>query len=229
MAGAAHSSTQALPPASQPGDGFTADMQLALREVLADDIAAIEAHRHAGGSADRPWERVGAAGYGADTPAAVPCFTLRPDLQPGVDGARAAAEALNDAGLAHHGKKEHRLAATAFDEACRLCPDTSVYASNAAAAHLAAGNARRAAQCATDALALNPGHVRTMCRLGEACLALGEAAGDRGVGDRGKAQLREARKWFTEALRLDAGNKAAKKGQKDVALAWAAEFDSDEE
>ena len=207
-------------------------MQLALREVLTDDIAAIEAHRHAGASADRPWERVGAAGWagtGGDTPAAVPCFTLRPDLQPGVDGARAAAEALNDAGLAHHGKKEHRLAATAFDEACRLCPDTSVYASNAAAAHLAAGNARRAAQCATDALALNPGHVRTMCRLGEACLALGEAAGDRGVGDRGKAQLREARKWFTEALRLDAGNKAAKKGQKDVALAWAAEFDSDEE
>ena len=205
-------------------------MQLALREILHD--SPIEAQRYVGASDARPWERVGAAGWSAVScpeNGNAPGVPLRPDLQPGMDGAKAAAETLNDAGLAHHAKKEHRQAAAAFDEAFRLCPDSAIYASNGAAAHLAAGNARRAAQSARDSLALNPSHVRSLCRLGEACLALGEAAADRGAGDRGKAHLAEARASFKQALQLEPGNKVATKGLKDVALTWAAEFDSDEE
>lgn len=234
VAGAAHSTTQALPAAAsqQAGDGSAGDMQLALREVMHESFALIEADRFVAASDSRPWERVGAVGWSetatngdADS---TPGVELRPELQPGMSGAKAAGEALNDAGLALY-TKDARQAAAAFDEAFRLCPDTGIYASNAASAHLAAGNARRAAQCARDALALNPGHVRSLCRLGNACLMLGEAAAERGAGDRGRGSLVEARASFTQALKLEPGNKAAAKGLKEVALTWAAEFDSDEE
>jgi|Laugresbdmm110sd_1035091.scaffolds.fasta_scaffold78429_1 hypothetical protein len=60
--GAAHSRTRALPDAGACGDSA---MAMVLRELSLEDDARVAAERHAGASAARPWERVGAAGWQA--------------------------------------------------------------------------------------------------------------------------------------------------------------------
>jgi hypothetical protein len=203
----------------------------------ADDVAC-DPTRQAGGSAARPWERVGGSGWeGAGAPSDARAedgddYTppaLRPDLEPGDAAAAAAAEALNDAGLAHFSAKRHRAAAECFAEARRLRPGAASFAANEAAAQLARGRHARARDAARAALALEPRHARAATRLGQACLALGEAEADAGRGDRGKAALREAKAAFATALAAEPGAPAAARGAKEAALAWAAEFDSDEE
>ena len=154
---------------------------------------------------------------------------MRAELEPGAAGAAAAAASLNDEGMVHFGEKRHAHAARAFAEASRLCPSAPAFAANAAAAHLASGDARRAAEAARRALEVDPEHARALCRLADACLSLAEAAAQRGGGDRGRALLREARDAYQRVLLLQPGNAHAHQGQKEAALAWAAEFDSDEE
>jgi tetratricopeptide (TPR) repeat protein len=242
--GAAHTSTRAL----EGGRGHMSGAALAgmgtlalsSRQREADDVAC-DPTRHAGGSAARPWERVGGSGWeGAGAPpdarqndesndAYTPHALLRPDLEPGDSASAAAAEALNDAGLVEFAAKRHRAAAECFAEARRLRPDAASFAANEAAAQLARGRHARAAAAARAALALEPRHARAATRLGQACLALGEADSDAGRGDRGKAALREAKAAFATALSVEPGAPAAARGAKEAALAWAAEFDSDEE
>ncbi len=60
VAGAAHATTRALPSAGDAGGGA---LTLALRELCVDDEQSIAPDRRAGASAERPWERVGAAGW----------------------------------------------------------------------------------------------------------------------------------------------------------------------
>ena len=131
--------------------------------------------------------------------------------------------------MAELSRGRSRAASECFAEASRLRPDAAAYAANEAAAQLARGRHAAAAAAARAALALEPAHARAALRLGQAALAMGEAAADAGRGDRGKAALREARDAFALALRLQPGAPAATRGAKQAALAWAAEFDSDEE
>jgi hypothetical protein len=229
VVGAAHTSTRAL----EGGRGHMSGAALAGMGTL-----ALSSSRHREAEA-RPGERVGGSGWeGAGAPADArqndessdtPHALLRPDLEPGDAASAAAAEALNDAGLAEFAAKRHRAAAECFAEARRLRPDAASFAANEAAAQLARGRHARAAAAARAALALEPRHARAATRLGQACLALGEADSDAGRGDRGKAALREAKAAFATALSVEPGAPAAVRGVKEAALAWAAEFDSDEE
>jgi len=227
--GPAHSGTRAL----GDGGGGGNELALALRELSFEEAESrVEPERLAGGSAARPWERVGAS---FSVPAAAgpppPRPPLRPELQPTDAASPAAADALNDWALAAFREGAAAAAAEGFAEAARLNPRAAAYLGNLAAARLRCGDGRGAAEAARLCLALRPADARACVRLGRALLLQAEAAAAVrfGGGDRGRAALREARCAFAEAERLQPGSAEARAGAREAAIAWAAEFDSDEE
>lgn len=233
MAGAAHSTTRALE-GGGGGRGPADELTLALRELSFEEAeSSVAPERVVGGSAERPWERVGAepgawgssaGGAAKQQPQLQP--PLRPDLQPGEAASARAADTLNDWGLAAFAAGAAGAAATAFTEAARLHPTAAAYPANLAAALLRCGDARRAADAARACLRLQPLHGRALVRLGSASLKIAESPY---VGDRGRAELREARGAFAEAVRVCPESGEARRGLREAELAWAAEFDSDEE
>ena len=101
------------------------------------------------------------------------------------------------------------------------------------AIHMRAGRHTAARLRFEEALAIKegagtaPGEVTaSLVRLGSALLLLAESPY---VGDRGRAALREAKGAFAEAARLCPESREAQRGVREAGLAWAAEFDSDEE
>ena len=219
-------------------------------------VQSVAAAQLAGGSAARPWERVGGAGWADAEPEADRYQKVpgRPDLEPGSPEAAAAAEQFNDAGLGHFESKRFREAVDCFDESVRLAPGKPAFLGNRAAAALRLERWAAAAADARAAVEVDPAYSRGWLRLGQALLGAGEAAGPRG-----RADLVAARKAFKTALgvsqlklcptsdtvsskvvrsadssgcfssQLEPGSRAASRGLKDAGIAFAAEFSDDDD
>ncbi len=85
-----------------------------------------------------------------------------------------------------------RDAIEAYTSAIDLDPENPAYYSNRAAVHLKMGNNHLAIRDCRAALAINPHHSKTLCRLGVALMNVDKA--------------REARESFESAVRIQPGN-----------------------
>lgn len=214
---AAYSRTRAL------GDGRGAD------EAREMEIAWA-AGKMAGGSDDRPWERVGGVGYDGDE-RVKKSLGWRPLIPERAGRPDASAEELNDEGMDFYVKKRYDEALSCYCAAIEKEPGKVAYQGNVAAAALLYASELRdgspekieslqlTVSACEAAIALDDGYTRGYVRMGKALLALGDATED-------AKPLRRAKEMLTKALELDASSVSAKKTLKDVQISLQL-YDSD--
>jgi len=231
-AGSAYTTTQALDDRTKmelgyAGGGSSSAMTVAplahqmVASNQADLLESLGANAQLGADAEmRPWEAVAMGqqvkpkSYVASTyqtPAG------RPDLDENSKEAKTVAEEYNDRAVQAFRDKHWQLCYDVASEAVPLNPTRVAYLGNRAAAGLKLGQKRHLRQAAEDSVVayeIDPDHLKSWQRAGQAHLALNE-----------RATVKLAVKEFQRALEIAPDNKKLKEEYKDAALTWEADFE----
>ena len=171
----------------------------------------------------RPWESVGGIGFGAGggAAAAAPAAAYkkpkgRADLSEGAEGAKEAAEEMNDGAVKAFKAKSWQLCYDLSSEAIRLNSRKPAYLNNRAAAALKLKGRAKLRQAAEDSVAayeLDKHSKKAFARAAQAHLEIGE-----------RATVKLSIQEYEKALELDPDNATYKAALKDALLTWEADW-----
>lgn len=229
--GSAYTTTRALDDRTKQELGYSGGSSSALtvaplaHQMVAsstqDLIESLGAKAQLGADTEsRPWEAVAMGQQVKPKPAVASTYQApagRPDLDENSKEAKLVAEEYNDRAVQAFRDKHWQLCYDLASEAVRLNPTRVAYLGNRAASALKLGQKRHLRQAAEDsvmAYEIDPNHLKSWQRAGQAHLALNE-----------RATVKLAVKEFARALELAPDNKKIKEEYKEAALTWEADYE----